>query len=213
MTTVKNFWIRPTELSINAREFSFGYTEQNKKEKRYKAEVKGDDLKSFHDFVFRIMAAKKKNQLPWPFVSSIKDKVKVTNPDDKEEQMEMELKANRIARKFTKDFFMKCSVAEAIKIMGINLRDSKYIRQEGKGKPGEKGYRPTLWYWITPGGKKKLIDQKTVAKSNPKYPSKDEVWKHVCTFLSWNLPPEKDHDKAIVETVWKFIAQRLEIQL
>ena len=105
---------------------------------------------------------------------------------------------------------MKC-VAEVVKVMAVNLRDSKYIRQEGKGKPGEKGYRPTLWYWITPRGKKKLVDQKTVAKTNLKYPTQEEVWDHVCTFLSWNLPPEKDHDKAIVETARKFIAEQLHI--
>jgi hypothetical protein len=59
---------------------------------------------------------------------------------------------------------MTRSVAEAIKVMGVTLRDSRYIRQEGKGKPGEKGYRPPLWYWITPSGKKKLVDQKTVTE-------------------------------------------------
>jgi hypothetical protein len=56
---------------------------------------------------------------------------------------------------------MKRSISDAVKVMGTLLRDSKYIREKGIGKPGEKGYRPTLWYWITPNGKKKLVDQKS----------------------------------------------------
>jgi hypothetical protein len=59
---------------------------------------------------------------------------------------------------------MKRSIADALKVMGKVLHDSKYIRQKGKGKPGDKNYRPPLWYWITPGGKKKLVDQKSVAE-------------------------------------------------
>jgi hypothetical protein len=59
---------------------------------------------------------------------------------------------------------MQHSIAEAVKALGVNLRDSRYIRQEGKGKPGEKGYRPPLWYWISPSGKKMLVDQKTVSE-------------------------------------------------
>ena len=94
---VKDFWIRPIELSVQARKFSFGYVDEKGKKKRYKAEVKGEDLESFHDFVFKIMAAKKKNQLPWPFVTKVKDKVKITNLDDTEEQMEMDL---RVARRY-----------------------------------------------------------------------------------------------------------------
>jgi hypothetical protein len=95
MSIVKDFWIRPSEVSLQARKFSFGYTGENGKKKRYEVEVKGDDLKSFHDFVFKIMAARKKRQLPWPFVSTIKEKVKVTNPDDNAEQVEMDLKVAR----------------------------------------------------------------------------------------------------------------------
>lgn len=40
-------------------------------------------------------------------------------------------------------------------------RLGRYVREEGKGTPGQPGYKPTLWYWITPDGKKKLVDQKT----------------------------------------------------
>jgi prefoldin subunit 5 len=39
-------------------------------------------------------------------------------------------------------------------------KTSTYIKEKGQGTPGKPGYKPPLWYWITPSGKKKLIDQK-----------------------------------------------------
>jgi hypothetical protein len=57
------------------------------------------------------------------------------------------------------------SIANILRITGTALKDSKYIREKSKGKPGEKNYKPPLWYWISPSGKKKLVDQKAVAES------------------------------------------------
>lgn len=40
-------------------------------------------------------------------------------------------------------------------------KTSTYIKEKGQGAPGKPGYKPALWYWITPSGKKKLVDQKS----------------------------------------------------
>ena len=42
-----------------------------------------------------------------------------------------------------------------------DLIEAKYIKEKGHGTPGQPGYKPTLWYMITPGGKKVLVDQKS----------------------------------------------------
>lgn len=48
----------------------------------------------------------------------------------------------------------------ALKIVQAFLSQAKYIREKEKGTPGKSNYKPSLWYWITPEGKKKLVDQK-----------------------------------------------------
>ena len=58
------------------------------------------------------------------------------------------------------------SLAQVMKETALNFRDGKYIREKGKGTPGKPGYKPTLWYWITPSGKKKLVDQKAAEEAN-----------------------------------------------
>jgi chromosome segregation ATPase len=39
------------------------------------------------------------------------------------------------------------------------FKAAKYVREKGHGTPGQPGYKPTLWYMITPEGKKVLVDQ------------------------------------------------------
>jgi len=51
-------------------------------------------------------------------------------------------------------------ISKYIRHLSRQLREGKYIREPGRGTPGQPGYKPTLWYWITPEGKKKLVDQK-----------------------------------------------------
>lgn len=48
-------------------------------------------------------------------------------------------------------------------MVNTNTKLGKYIREEAKGIPGQPGYKPTLWYWITPDGRKLLVDQKVTA--------------------------------------------------
>ncbi len=92
MTPVKNFWIKPSPVPVNAKKFSFGYTDS--KEREYDVNVKGSDLKSFHDFVFALLAAKNKSLIPWSLkaVRDLKNKVEITNPNDEAVQMELPLK-------------------------------------------------------------------------------------------------------------------------
>lgn len=97
---VKKFWMKPEPLPHNAKEFSFGYTEQSDKEREYTVKVKGGDLKSFHEFVFKIMDAKNKKILPWFLVAFLKSKVNIINPKDDSEQTELNLKANKLARRY-----------------------------------------------------------------------------------------------------------------
>lgn len=54
----------------------------------------------------------------------------------------------------------KC-VAEFLKELCSSLIESKYIKEKGHGTPGQPGYKPPLWYMVTPEGKKVLVDQKT----------------------------------------------------
>lgn len=35
------------------------------------------------------------------------------------------------------------------------------IREEGHGKPGDPDFKPTLWCWVSPSGKKWKADQKS----------------------------------------------------
>ena len=56
---------------------------------------------------------------------------------------------------------MTKTIAGKLRRTGEMLKGGKYVREEGKGTSGQPSYKPTLWYWITPGGKKKLVDQKT----------------------------------------------------
>ena len=58
----------------------------------------------------------------------------------------------------------KCCLADDLRIIGMALEEveGKYIREKGKGTPGQPDYKPPLWYWITPSGKKKLVDQKSM---------------------------------------------------
>ena len=88
---VKNFWMEPNNPPLSAREVQFGYSVDGK-EKRYEVKVKGDDLKSFHSFMFKLLAAKKGMYVPWPFTWDEKGKIKVTNLDDDSEQMELNLR-------------------------------------------------------------------------------------------------------------------------
>jgi len=113
---VKKFWMKPEPLPHNAKEFSFGYTEQNDKEREYNVKVKGNDLKSFHEFVFKIMDAKNKKILPWFLIAFLKNKVNIVNPKAESEQTELNLKANKLARSFS----MK-SLASTIKEFGMIL--------------------------------------------------------------------------------------------
>jgi hypothetical protein len=55
---------------------------------------------------------------------------------------------------------MNMPVSELLRRMG-EPKSGRYIREKGKGIPGQPGYKPTLWYWRTPSGKKKLVDQKS----------------------------------------------------
>jgi hypothetical protein len=56
----------------------------------------------------------------------------------------------------------KCCLTGFLREVAASLIKGKYIREKGQGTPGQPGYKPTLWYWITPEGKKKLVDQKTM---------------------------------------------------
>jgi hypothetical protein len=55
---------------------------------------------------------------------------------------------------------LKC-VAELLRELCSSLIESKYMREKGHGTPGQPGYKPPLWYMVTPEGKKVLVDQKT----------------------------------------------------
>jgi hypothetical protein len=87
---VKDFWIKPPDPPISVKSIDFGYTRDKKVQ--YRAEVLDNDNQSFHSFVFLILKSKKQNLLPWPLVKSLKDKVKITNLDDKARQEELPLK-------------------------------------------------------------------------------------------------------------------------
>lgn len=64
---------------------------------------------------------------------------------------------------------MEC-VSESLRTMA-DVIQGKYVHEKGRGKPGDKDYKPPLAYWITPGGKKMLVDQKSAAES-----FSDKLW-------------------------------------
>jgi hypothetical protein len=99
MAKVKNFWIKPENLPVTIKEFSFGYEDEKGKQRHYKASIKGGDLRSFHSFIFAIKLCKAKSLLPWaiPQVREVKNKVSIINPTDDSEQTEMVL---RVASSF-----------------------------------------------------------------------------------------------------------------
>lgn len=99
-TTIKDLWIKPTPLLLNAKEFSFGYKE-NDKEREYTVKVKDKDDFSFKTFVHIILDSKNKAEKnkgqtvsPWPQIvkRGLKNKVVVENPKDDAVQMELPLK-------------------------------------------------------------------------------------------------------------------------
>jgi len=55
----------------------------------------------------------------------------------------------------------KC-IANFLKELSSFLVQGKYLREKGHGTPGQPGYKPPLWYMITPEGKKVLVDQKAM---------------------------------------------------
>jgi hypothetical protein len=55
---------------------------------------------------------------------------------------------------------MKTSYATTLKLLAEELKDGRYMKEKGHGTPGQPNYKPTLWYWITPEGKKLKVDQK-----------------------------------------------------
>ena len=67
------------------------------------------------------------------------------------------------------------TVSNTIQILASQIINAKYIKEEGVGKPGEKGYRPTLWFMVTPEGKKVKVDQKEAAAKWKQYDEK--LWK------------------------------------
>jgi hypothetical protein len=97
--TVKKFWIEPRDLPVTVKEFSFGYTDEKGKERKYKVAIKDNDEFSFHQFIHALYVCKKNNLLPWtlPAIRKTKDKVTITNPNADGEQMEMVL---RVAESF-----------------------------------------------------------------------------------------------------------------
>lgn len=52
-------------------------------------------------------------------------------------------------------------ISEILKNIRSYIVKGRYIREKGKGTPGQPGYKPVLWYWLTPDGKKLLVDQKS----------------------------------------------------
>jgi hypothetical protein len=74
--------------------------------------------------------------------------------------MEKKDRDNAIAQCLNQWRNRKKCVAELLRELSANLVEGKYIREKGHGTPGEPGYKPTLWYMKTPGGKKVLVDQK-----------------------------------------------------
>ena len=55
----------------------------------------------------------------------------------------------------------KRCVAELLREVSAEMIEGKYIREKGHGTPGQPGYKPPLWYMVTPEWKKVLVDQKT----------------------------------------------------
>jgi hypothetical protein len=99
MIPVTDFWMKPSPLPLGAKEFSFGYKDRGKKQYKYKVEVKGEDFKSFHQFVFALMGCMKKNSLPWPCVRHVKDKVKITNLlDPVQEELSLKVACNFLSQ-------------------------------------------------------------------------------------------------------------------
>jgi len=98
-TPVKNFWTKPVSPDLNITEIEFGYTEQNGKKRRYKAEQRTDRA-AWQTFVFILLDTKKKQHNPWIRLKEMKPKVKITNLDDEAVQTELPLIAKRVARKF-----------------------------------------------------------------------------------------------------------------
>lgn len=92
---VDKFWMKPDPLLVTAKKFSFGYTEQKGKERKYTVEVKDDDLESFHAFVFKILETRRKSILPWPSIGKLKEKVNIASPDAGAIQMELPLRVAR----------------------------------------------------------------------------------------------------------------------
>jgi len=92
---VKNFWTKPSDIPLSAKNFIFGYTDQKGKDFEYKAEVKNGDTEAFHKFVFAILASKKKKLLPWVTVRGFKNKVTITSTKEEAVQMELPLKVAR----------------------------------------------------------------------------------------------------------------------
>jgi predicted kinase len=103
---VDKFWMKPDPLLVTAKKFSFGYTEQKGKERKYTVEVKDDDLEPFHAFVFKILEARRKSILPWPSIGKLKEKVNISSPDAGAIQMELPL---RVARAY-----MERRIAESL---------------------------------------------------------------------------------------------------
>lgn len=56
----------------------------------------------------------------------------------------------------------KRCLSNILKNIYASIIEGKYIKEKEKGIPGQPGYKPPLWYWITSEGKKMLVDQKSM---------------------------------------------------
>ena len=100
---VKKFWTNPSDPPLNLKEISFGYVEQDGKERKYKAEPRSDQL-MFHTFVHNLLAAKKKSYNPWPSLNYLKKRVKITDLTAEAVQTELPILSKRRARQVIKKF-------------------------------------------------------------------------------------------------------------
>jgi hypothetical protein len=91
-TPIKNLWIDPPfdTLKVNATEFSFGYTEQNGKSRKYKIQSTGtpESKEALHTMLWALRDAQKNSyRPPWKEFRKLKNNLKITNLNDNAEQL------------------------------------------------------------------------------------------------------------------------------
>ena len=98
MPRIRNLKINPDPVPLSAEQFKFEYTDLSGKSRQYTVRMRSSDKRSFHDYVFALLKAQKKNWIDWPALKKFNVIIESEGKDSVQEELPLKVAKRYLAQ-------------------------------------------------------------------------------------------------------------------